>query len=539
MRVLLSSVCKPIGPRFGDGPAVGYELLHAQVTRAQGLWSPRAVHLQYGLEYIAANLDTRTTTLHYPSERDFIDELKAGGYSHVGIAFNLSTSHRMRLMCKLVRKHASKATIVLGGYGTVLPDEELLRHGDVICRGEGVEFMRKLLGEPERLPPYDHPLVVSRLKVLSLPVSHTGIVFAGLGCPNGCDFCCTSHFYGQRHIRLLPTGRDLFDVVRAYRAIEPDMEFTVLDEDFLIHRKRAKELSELLQETGTHVDLFAFASVRALSRFTVPDLVRMGIGGVWIGFEGTRSGYGKREGRDIAELMAELRAHGILVLASMIIGLPYQTEDVVRAEFEELMSLKPTLSQFLIYGPTPGTPLGRQTDTQDGWLPKYRDNDELRWRSSDGFRCLVRHPHMGPELIEALQARCFTEDYRRQGPSILRTLDVWERGRRTLRDNPDPALRRRAAYLEGRVARASAMLPLATALAPSREARSCVEDLASRLEVGRSPGSRWVHRGLGALLAPPALWTAVSQRTGFRQEPKMTRRDWGGSDRPPCARLGR
>ena len=46
-RVLLTSVCKPIGPSVGDAESVGYELLHGQVTRAQHIYSPRVVHVQY------------------------------------------------------------------------------------------------------------------------------------------------------------------------------------------------------------------------------------------------------------------------------------------------------------------------------------------------------------------------------------------------------------------------------------------------------------------------------------------------------------
>ena len=34
-KVLLTSVCRPLGPESGDAPSVGYELLYRQVTRAQ------------------------------------------------------------------------------------------------------------------------------------------------------------------------------------------------------------------------------------------------------------------------------------------------------------------------------------------------------------------------------------------------------------------------------------------------------------------------------------------------------------------------
>ena len=43
-------------------------------------------------------------------------------------------------------------------------------------------------------------------KALRELLEETGYVFAGLGCPNGCDFCATSHYFKRRHIRFLPDG---------------------------------------------------------------------------------------------------------------------------------------------------------------------------------------------------------------------------------------------------------------------------------------------------------------------------------------------
>ena len=41
-KVLLTSVGRPLGPKRGDAPSIGYGLLERQVTRAQALFSPRA-----------------------------------------------------------------------------------------------------------------------------------------------------------------------------------------------------------------------------------------------------------------------------------------------------------------------------------------------------------------------------------------------------------------------------------------------------------------------------------------------------------------
>ena len=235
-KILLTSVCRPLGAKAGDAPSVGYELLYRQVTRAQGIFSPRTVNIQYSLEYIAENLDTPTVVLQYPSKREFIAELKKG-YDYVGISFLMAIFHKVKEMVALVREHAPNTKIILGGYGTILSDEELTPYSDYICREEGVGFMRRLLGEPELPMPYKHPLIVSKLKVFGWEVSGTGKIFAGLGCPNGCDFCCTSHFFKRRHIKLLPTGKDIFDVAARYHEKDPSLVFLIIDEDFLLNKK--------------------------------------------------------------------------------------------------------------------------------------------------------------------------------------------------------------------------------------------------------------------------------------------------------------
>ncbi len=185
-RILLTSVCRPLGPEYGDAPSVGYELLYRQVLRAQGIFSPRTVNIHFGLEYIAENLDAPTVVLQYPSKSELIRELKKG-YDYVGISFIMAVMHKMKEAVALIRKYAPNSKIVLGGYGTVLKDDVLKPYGDYICREEGVAFFRRLLGEKEIPMPYKHPLIVSWLKVFGWKVSGTGKIFAGLGCPNGCS----------------------------------------------------------------------------------------------------------------------------------------------------------------------------------------------------------------------------------------------------------------------------------------------------------------------------------------------------------------
>ena len=520
-RVLLTSVCRPIGAAHGDAPSVGYELLHRQVTRAQGVFSPRATHLTFALDYIAINLDAPTAVLHYPSQRELVREL-ANGPEFVGVSFVLATFHRMQQVVELVRRHAPRAKIVLGGYGTVLDDRTLAPYADHICREEGVAFFRELLGESARQMPYDHPLIVSRLKLMSIPVGHTGMIFAGLGCPHGCDFCCTSHFFKRRHIKLLPTGDDVFRVIERYLEVHPSMSFTILDEDFLIAKERATRLRELVQARGTPVSIFAFATVKALSRITPRELLETGIDGVWMGYEGTRSGFAKQQGRPVGELIEDLRSNGIMVLTSMIVGFDYQTPEVVREELAGLMALRPALAQFLIYGPTPGTPFFERVVRENRLHEDLRADPERFYKKCDGFAAMVTHPSLQPAQIEALQQECFATDYATLGPSVVRAIEVWFAGWKRHHASDSAYLRAKADCWAKDIRRAWPVLKAASWFGPTKAAVKQLE-----AEIRGAFGSPGLLSWMLAMATPfAAAWTKFTLARDRFQHPQVKRRDY-------------
>ncbi|MBT3984044.1 MAG: hypothetical protein HOE90_22000 [Bacteriovoracaceae bacterium] len=459
-KLLFSSVCKPIGPSVGDGESVGYELLHGQVTRSQHIYSPRVVHKQFSLDYIAENLDCPSTVLHYPSKRTFISELKKG-YEVLGISFVLSTFHHAKIMCELARKYSPQTKIILGGYGTVVSDEELTPICDAICKEEGVGFMRRYLGQPTlAVEDYIHPTIRSRLRIFGIPVSHTAMIFAGLGCPNGCDFCSTSHFFKREHIKLLPTGDNIFEVMKKHREIDPNMDHTILDEDFLLNKKRGLSFLHRCRKEKMNFSTFAFASVKALSQYTMDELTEMGIDGVWVGYEGKKSGYEKHDGVDIDKLIAKLQDHGITVLSSMILGIPYQSEDIARKEFKGLLQNSPCLTQYLIYGPTPGTPFYENV-MKDQLLDPELVSDRIKYyKKCTGFYAMVKHPSMEKEKIEKLQREFYQKDFETLGPSIFRIAEVKLSGYHKYHNHVNPLLRSKALVFRQKLITFLAILPI-------------------------------------------------------------------------------
>jgi radical SAM superfamily enzyme YgiQ (UPF0313 family) len=534
-KVLLTSVCRPLGPKYGDAPSVGYELLYGQVTRAQGLFSPRTVNVHYSLEYIAENLDTPTVVLQYPSKSELIRELKKG-YDYVGVSFLLAVMHKMKETVALIRKYAPDSKIVLGGYGTVLKDEALKPYGDYFCREEGVGFFRRLLGEPELPLPYQQPLLVSSLKVFGSKVSTTGQIFAGLGCPNGCDFCCTSHFFSRKHIRLLPEGKDIYAVAERYLDLNPELVLLIIDEDFLLNKKRAMEFRDCVMKGGKTLSIFAFSSIKALSQYTVEEILEMGIDGFWIGYEGTRSGYAKQQGRPVEDIITEFRAHGITILTSMIVGFDYQNQAVVAQELDGLMKLKPALAQFLIYGPVPGTPFYERVIKDNLLEEVYTKDTDLYYRRGDGFATMVKHPTLSPAEVEELQRWCFQEDFQRLGPSIFRTLEARWLGYQKLKGSANPWLRRKAEFYAKELRTAYPAFLAGRLLGPNAAVRRWIGDLERRIHA--ELGQPMLRERLRSVLAVgAALWTGLTLKLNLFQHPKLIRtsyrmpaKRWAGFD---------
>lgn len=525
-RLLLSSVVRPAASS-SDEAALSAELFHGQITRAQGPFSLRQVVRCWALDHLAENVECPTVVLHYPSLEELAEELVRFRPTHVGINFVVSGFAQVKAMCALVRELAPDAVLVLGGYGTVLPDEILAPIADRICREEGVRFLRRELGETAARPLVAPHAPIPAPRLLSLqPKSVVGHVTAGLGCPNGCDFCATSQYFGRRYERFLATGRDIYEALLATRRrAELDgvemSSFILIDEDFFLHERRAREFLDCVREGGEPLSLMGFGSVRGLSRFTPREVAEMGFELVWNGFEGRRAGYAKQRGRSLPELYRGLRQVGCGVLASVIIGFPYQDAATIREELEELLALEPAMVQCLIQFAFPGTPLLTQAIAGERYRPELRAGIDLG--TFDGFTAHFQHPSFAtPEALEAMQAEAYRTDFERLGPSVLRLSAVWLEGYRNLRFDAAPGLRARAGVLRGRARQVLPSLSTIARFAPSPEVRE--RALALRRDLVRDTGALSpAERALEA--AAPALYrlTEAMSRAGILEAPGLLR----------------
>ena len=215
-RILLSSVFGPYAQddAYGSRTINPMELYHNQVTREQGPFSLRMFHRSWGILMIQQNISAPTTVLDFPTQAAFAAELTANEYDIVGISSIIVNVGKVREMCKMVRRLAPKATIVIGGHVAAIPGIETIVDADQIVRGDGISWMRRFLSE-DATAPVKHPQIVSgfggRTMGMTLPQNKgntAATIIPSVGCPMGCNFCTTSAFFGGKgkYLNFYDTG---------------------------------------------------------------------------------------------------------------------------------------------------------------------------------------------------------------------------------------------------------------------------------------------------------------------------------------------
>jgi hypothetical protein len=127
--------------------------------------------------------------------------------------------------------------------------------------------------------------------------------------------------------------------------------------------------------------------------------------------------------------------------------------------------------------------------------------------------------------IEALQQECFEADFRLNGPSILRSVEVWFQGWKRYHDSSSPYMRAKAARWAEEVRRAYPVFRVAKRSGPTPEAAARLEE-----EIRTSLGPPSMGPRLLSWLAPvAAAWTGFTLHHDYFQHPKLVRRTYGTS----------
>jgi hypothetical protein len=516
-RVLLSSVFGPYAQddEFGSRAINPMELYHNQVTRAQGSYSLRMFHRSWGIMMIQANISAPCTVLDFPTRESFARELSQQRYDIVGISSIIVNLGKVKEMCRMVRKMAPAATLVVGGHVSAIPGVEKMIDADHIVRGEGIAWMRQFLGEAENAP-IVHPAIVSgmqtRIMGVRLPERKGGTaatIIPSVGCPMGCNFCTTSSFFGGKgkFVNFFETGDELFEVMNEMEGKLHVNSFFVMDENFLLHRPRAMRLLDRMKEAGKSWELAVFSSANAIRKYAMRELVELGVSWLWMGLESAKSSYSKLRETDTLQLTRELRDHGIRVQGSTIIGLEHHTPDNISAEIDHAVDHGTDFHQFMLYTPVPGTPLYREM-TEQGRMIEV-DPADIHGQ----FKFNFQHHAISRDDSKRFLDWAFDRDFERNGPSLYRMCRTIFAGWKRYKDYPDPRVRERFAREMKKVSTAYS----AALWAMEHQFRRVNEGLSAQMRSLRREIQKefpLAARVTAAALGPILLWT--SRREGKR-----------------------
>lgn len=534
-RVLLTSVFGPYAcdDEFGSRVINPMELYHNQVTRAQGAFSPRMFHRSWGIMMIQENISAPSTLLDFPTREDFARELTKGRYDIVGISSIIVNVGKVREMCRMVRELSPDSVIVVGGHVAAIPGIEYLIDADHIVKGDGISWMRRYLGEDPDAP-IRHPEIVSafghRAAGVRLPARRgatAATVIPSVGCPMGCNFCTTSAFFGGKgkFLNFYDSGEELYRIMSRMEARLKVQSFFVMDENFLLYRKRAMELLERMQTGGKSWALYVFSSVNAIRKYTMEELVSLGVSWIWMGLESPHSTYAKLESADTLQLTRELHRHGIKLLGSTIVGLEHHTPENIREEIEYAVAHDTDFHQFMLYTPVPGTPLYSEMAQQGRLL----DVNLADIHGQDRFN--FQHAAISREDSKRFLDWAFWRDFELNGPSLFRicrtTLEGWKR----YKDHPDRRIRERFAR------EVAALKTTYSGLlwAMERQLRETNENISRQIHTLRRDLAEefgWWSRAAAKVIGPVLLWTTRREEKrlarGVTYEPKMIveRRNW-------------
>lgn len=304
----------------------------------------------------------------------------------VGITALTHTATRAYQLADALR--AKGKIVVLGGiHPTALP-QDALQHADTVVVGEAENVWMQLLDDLQkgRLQQIYQSTKRPDLKHLPHPrrdlIKRNGYLFPDTiyttrGCPNGCNFCAVTSFYGQTY-RSRPTEEVLaeIDTLSGRRVF-------FVDDNIAAHRGRAGRLFRGLPAGKKKLAWIGQASVTiARDEALLAAAAASGCLALFLGIESLSPENLKDAHKhcnnvdEYKEAISRIHKHGIAVFGAFIFGLDHDTEDIFEQTLRFARRTHLEGAQFNILTPYPGTPLF--TDMEKAGRLYHKDWNKYR-----------------------------------------------------------------------------------------------------------------------------------------------------------------
>jgi len=404
---------------------------------------------------LAQNIQSPARVLEYPRWEDFTAEVDRG-YAIIGIsAFPVHLDSVMK-MCAYIRQRSPATKILLGSYAgqafqARYDEETQKKYVDQVVHGEGVKYLRGLLGEKTNGPIQQRlmPKGGGSLPFVSQhPPGTIGFLVSGLGCPGGCDFCSTTALFDKKRLELLKPEHLVDEMHRYFTHFPTLKQVFVVEEDhfrFPGYLDQVRNYWMQNPEMMERVDWFGFGSIDHIGRFADEHgweaIAELGLGALFIGVESKFAGdhgYDKRDSANARDVFANLHRVGVRTVGAWICGWDWHDHANLAEDLNYFVSLYPTYQQITRLSPFPGTALWDKL-REGGRVSEVPWEDVHFWSGAQRNVTLEEHETLN-----------LTEDgykllNKTWGPSLLRRLDVELSGYQTCAASDNPILRRHRA----------------------------------------------------------------------------------------------
>ncbi len=375
---------------------------------------------------------------------ELAQELRSFSPDVVGLTATTPSIYDAYRVARLVKAELPDCLVVLGGpHATFMASEVLAEcpYVDAVVRGEGelticdlvnrlaretsLEDTRGLTyrasnyikqGEPRPLikdvdaipwPAY-HLLPLEKYCYEGLRFC---VMLTSRGCPYGCVFCSSSKLMGK-----VWRGRSAEDVVDELRLLRDEYnirEIEFLDDTFTLNMKRAEAIADELVREGLDVSWSCSSRANTINRRLALKLRRAGCHTVYLGVESANQTTLNwlRKGitvRQVIDAFKALKRADLNIVATFILGIPCETEEMMERTMRFARKMEPTLAQFTIFTPYPGTKAYEEA-VRKGLL-LTRD-----WSKYDTLTPVMKHPYLSPAEIKSLLRKAYLSFYARLG----------------------------------------------------------------------------------------------------------------------------
>ncbi|HIH71304.1 MAG TPA: B12-binding domain-containing radical SAM protein [Methanothermobacter thermautotrophicus] len=361
----------------------------------------------------------------------------------VGITATTATIRTSLEYIKAIKDRLPNVLTVIGGpHPTFLPVDTLreCRDLDVVVMGEGEATIVDLAENHERggslegvagityrdgdrIRTNEPRALIEDLDEIPFPARHlvpfrdyetssqdAGGMITSRGCVYPCRYCSSSLIMGKKFRFRSP--ENVVDEVEELVEVYGLHDIAFLDDTFMLHRPRAREISEEIRRRNLDVSFVTSSRVDMVQESLLRDLRNAGMSTIYYGVESgcqrvldmMKKGITVKQAEDAVRVTKKV---GVDVITSFILGYPGEKPSEMDRTIDFSIKLDPDYSQYSILTPFPGTPIYAELKSQ-GLI-------EDDWENYTVIKPVIKYEKLGlsRELIQKKLVKAYLKFYSR------------------------------------------------------------------------------------------------------------------------------